>query len=73
MRRVRYDNTMKFIHPGGGWWKPWLVSVAFSTLFALVAGFLGSYFSPQAGGRCVGWQQEYLTRLGPSLELVMPA
>eukprot|EP00967_Tisochrysis_lutea_P031635 scaffold37374_cov20-Tisochrysis_lutea.AAC.1 len=44
---------MKFIHPGGGWWKPWLVSIAFSTLYALVAGFLGSYFSPQAGGRWV--------------------
>jgi len=50
--RLRFDSTMKFIHPGGGVWKPYLVAVAFSGLFALVAGFLGSYFSPQASGRC---------------------
>lgn len=51
--RVRYDSTTKFVYPGGTWWKPWLVNIAFATLYSLVAGFLGSYFSPQAGGRCV--------------------
>ncbi|KAF5832785.1 chloride channel [Dunaliella salina] len=52
--------TTKFIHPGGGWWKPWLVSIAFSTLYALVAGFLGSYFSPQAGGSGISDIRAYL-------------
>jgi len=52
LTRMRIDNTMKFIGPGDGVWKPYLVAVAFSALFALVAGFLGSYISPQASGRC---------------------
>ena len=48
---LKFSTTKLFITPGGGFVIPWLVFIAFSTLYAAVAGACGSYVAPRAAGR----------------------
>ena len=48
---VKFTATKAFITPGGGLVVPWLVFIAFATLYGAVAGVCGSFISPRAAGR----------------------
>ncbi|KAG2500647.1 hypothetical protein HYH03_001414 [Edaphochlamys debaryana] len=50
LNRAKFQTTLRFISPGGGFGVPYGVYLAFTVLYALAAGVLGSYVSPQAAG-----------------------
>ncbi|KXZ49316.1 hypothetical protein GPECTOR_22g910 [Gonium pectorale] len=50
LNKVKFDTTLRFIRPGAGFGTPFAVYLAFTLLYAAVAGALGSYVSPQAAG-----------------------
>ncbi|KAG2486586.1 hypothetical protein HYH03_014756 [Edaphochlamys debaryana] len=53
LSRVKHEVTLRYIHPGGGFGVPYCVYLAFTLLYALVAGALGSWISPQSAGSSI--------------------